>query len=455
MLTAAEMARAVRAGQTSPVELVEEALGRAERWQPRTNAFSQLHPEEALEAARSLADEAARGASRGPLHGVPVAVKDLFDVAGWETSGCCQAYRGSLAREDSALVRRLRGAGAVLLGKTNQHELAAGGTNAVSACGPTRNPWDPARLTGGSSGGSGAAVAARVVPVAIGTDTGGSIRIPASFCGVAGLKPTFGRVDMAGAMTLAPSMDTAGPMAVTAADLALAFCVVAGEGPGFLEEAGRPAGGLRAGLLGGFFARARPEVAAAVEAVAEGLRAGGVAARPADVGDLSDSPEVWNRIAWVEFAAGHGRLLRRPEALYAPTRRLLEYGAARSGVEYFEASRRAEAIRGAFLAALREVDLLIAPATPFPAPPSDAEHVELGDGEALPVHRGGPALFTRVVNLTGLPAVSVLAGFSGEGLPLGAQLIARPGGEATLLRAAAAVQAVADHHLRVPGEEGG
>src|SRR5437763_166271 len=215
------MGAAVHAGDGTSVELAERAIGRAEAWQPFTNAFSQLWPDEALEAARALDASPRRNAS--PLCGVPIAVKDLYDVAGHETSGCCEAYRGTVADADATIITRLRRAGIVMVGKTNQHELAAGGTNTVSACGAARNPWDASRMTGGSSGGSAAVVAAGVVPIALGSDTGGSIRIPASLCGTFGLKPTSGRFPLDGVMPLAPSMDCPGPMAATAGDLVLAL----------------------------------------------------------------------------------------------------------------------------------------------------------------------------------------------------------------------------------------
>lgn len=450
MQTVVEAARAVRERSVSPVELVQEALDAAERWEATTNAFSQVHPEGAMEEAKACAGEAARGRLRGPLHGIPIAVKDLFDVAGWVSSGCSRAYRGHVAERDSVVVERLRGAGAIIIGKTNQHELAAGGTNAISACGPAHNPWDPDRLTGGSSGGSGAAVAAGVVPVAMGSDTGGSIRIPSSFCGVTGLKPTFGRIPMAGVMPLAPSMDVAGPLARTALDAAVVFSVLAEEAD-LASTGGRSGDPLRLALPGGFFAeRVRPEVADAVEGVRGVLEDAGGRAVAADLGDIDDSPDVWNVVAWVEFASVHGHLLHRPEALYPRTRELLELGMARTAVELYRAQQRAGAIRAAFMEALRDADVLLAPATPFAAPRADAEVVGIPGSDPLPVHAGGPAWLTRVVNLTGLPALSLPSGFDREGMPLGVQLIGRPGEEATLLRAGAMVQAATEHHTRVP-----
>src|SRR5947207_12607651 len=189
------MARALRAGQVSAIELVQRVLDRIEAWEPTINAFSRVWADEALAEARRM-DAAPRGEL--PFAGVPLVVKDLYDVSGHETTGCCAAYRGNVASQDAPTIAAARRAGLVIVGKTNQHELAAGGTNAVSACGPTHNPCDPKRVTGGSSGGSGADIAAGIVPWALGSDTGGSIRIPAGMCGIFGLKPTTGQLPTAG-----------------------------------------------------------------------------------------------------------------------------------------------------------------------------------------------------------------------------------------------------------------
>ena len=444
MRTAVEMARAVRDRSVSPVELVEEALRRAESWQPVTRAFSQLHADEALEQARLRTEEVTRG-ELPPLHGVPVAVKDLFDVAGWETTGCCAAYRGRMAERDAEVVRRLRMAGAVVIGKTNQHELAAGATNLISACGATANPWDPTRITGGSSGGSGAAVAAGVVPVALGTDTGGSIRIPASMCGVTGLKPTHGVVSLDGVMPLAPSLDSVGPLATTVEDAAVVQAVLSGEPPTDLDGMD----GLEVATLGSLHvAFLHPEVLGAVLAAAERFEGLG-ATISSVVGDGCFAPEVWAEVAWREMAEHHGALLDRPELLHRPTVELLRRGAEQAEEVTAAARERAGAVRAAFLAALSTADVLLAAATPIVAPPAGADWVEVRSGR-LSVRRGAPSLLTRSVNLAGLPAVSVPAGFSSDGLPIGIQLIGRPGEEAAILRAAAAFQAVTDHHVAVP-----
>src|ERR671919_617979 len=383
MRTALEMARAVRERAVSPLELVEEALRLAERWQPVTNAFSQLHGDEAVDEARRHTDRVVRDDHLPPMHGVPVAVKDLFDVAGWETTGCCAAYRGRVAERDAEAVHRLRAAGTIVIGKTNQHELAAGATNLISAAGATANPWDPGRITGGSSGGSGAAVAARGVPVALGTDTGGSIRIPASVCGVTGLKPTHGTVSLEGVMAAADVFEDLGASATSV------------------------------------------------------------------VGEECFAPEVWDEIAWSELAEHHGSLLERPDLLHRRTAELIVRG--RDQPEDLTAAARARAgeVRAAFLAALSEADVLLAAATPIVATLAGMEWVQAGAGR-LSVRLGAVSLLTRSVNLASLPAVSVPAGFSSEGLPIGIQLIGRPGEEDTILRAARAFQEATDHHATRP-----
>lgn len=447
MRTAVDMARAIRDREVSPVELVEGALRGAEAWQPVTRAFSQLHGEQALDQARLRTEEAARGGDLPPLHGVPVAVKDLFDVAGWETTGCCEAYRGRVAERDAEVVGTLRAAGAVVVGKTNQHELAAGATNLISACGATSNPWDPTRITGGSSGGSGAAVAAGVVPVALGTDTGGSIRIPASMCGVTGLKPTHGRVSLDGVMPLAPSLDTVGPLAATVEDCALVLAVLTGEP--VVEKAGAVEG-LRVASLGSLHvAFLHPEVLEATMAGSDVFAQLG-ATTSAVVGEGCFAPEVWEEIAWAEMAEHHGNLLSRPQLLHPRTAEILERGAGQPEAVTVAARERAAEVRTAFLAALSDADVLLAAATPIAAPPAGAEWVEVGSGQ-LSVRRGAPSLLTRSVNLAGLPAVSVPAGFSSDGLPLGIQLIGRPGDEATILTAASAFQRATGHDVAAPG----
>jgi Asp-tRNA(Asn)/Glu-tRNA(Gln) amidotransferase A subunit family amidase len=416
--SATGMAEALRAGDVSSRELVAEALERAETWQPVTNAFSQVFADEALVRSAEADAAIARGES-GPLLGVPVAVKELFDVRGTENSGCCAAYRGRISDRDARMVMRLRDAGAVIVGKANQHELAAGATNLVSACGATHNPWDPALITGGSSGGSGAAVASGVVPIALGSDTGGSIRMPSSFCGCWGLKPTTGRLSTSGMMPMAASLDCPGPMTSSAADLELAWHVMSGARERIVPEAPGSVAVLR-----GWFSQADPQQLAAVDAAAAALERLGATVTEQEVDSLDDIIPVWRGVAWAELADAHGDLLATASDLVSPPiRSSLERGSSYTTEQRSNARRRAEEIAELFAGYLTEADMLLAPTTPFPAPRADAETVEIAPGRQVDVHRGGPAWFTEPFNLAGLPVVAAPAGVSREGLPLSVSLI--------------------------------
>jgi aspartyl-tRNA(Asn)/glutamyl-tRNA(Gln) amidotransferase subunit A len=283
--------------------------------------------------------------------------------------------------------------------------------------------------------------------VALGTDTGGSIRIPASMCGTVGLKPTFGAVSMEGAMPLSPSMDTVGPLASSVEDAAVAMVVLAGSPVAAL----RPPAGLRVGMPGGIFEEAAlPEVLAARDRVAAALAdAGAVVVE--DVGDFGYDPETWARLAWTDLFAAHGRLLDRGKDVLHPwTRTFLERGRDEGEPGRRRALQETEAIRLAFERMLERADVLVAPATPCPAIPADVREVTLGDGRVLDIRRGAISLLTRPVNLAGLPALSMPAGWTGEGLPLGVQLIGRAGDEGALLGAARTLEVAGLHEPRVP-----
>jgi aspartyl-tRNA(Asn)/glutamyl-tRNA(Gln) amidotransferase subunit A len=444
MRSAADIAAAVRRREVSPVEFARRALERAEDWQPRINAFSQLRPEETLREATDRERAVARGRDPGPLAGVPVAVKDLFDVEGWETTGCCAAFRGRVADRDSEAVRRLRAAGAVVVGKTNQHELAAGATNLVSACGPTHNPWDLERITGGSSGGSAALVAVGVAPIALGSDTGGSIRIPASMCGVTGLKPTTGSVSLVGAMPLSRTMDAAGPLSRTVADAELVLRALREEP---VPDARR--GMTVAVLTEGYGTVAREDVLAATREVGEELARGGAVVVEGRVEGIDDALEVWERIAWSELSETYPSL-SETKTVHARTRELLRFG-ERSRAGLAAAKLRAEAIGDAFRDALRGADALLLPSTPFPAPRADERVIgSLG----LDMRTGAPSVLTRPVNLAGLPALSLPAGFDSEGMPIGVQLVGRADEDGSLLALASRYQGRTEHHLRAPRDGG-
>jgi Asp-tRNA(Asn)/Glu-tRNA(Gln) amidotransferase A subunit family amidase len=440
--SAADMEEALRAGDVTSAELVERALRRAEAWQPSINAFSQeLWSDQAMGEARRIDRTSPR--ERPRLTGIPIVVKDLFDVAGMETTGCCAAYRGTVAERDSPVIERIRGAGLVMIGKANQHELAAGGTNLVSACGRAGNPWDPDRMTGGSSGGSAAAVAAGVVPWALGSDTGGSIRIPGSMCGVWGLKPTTGTIPLEGVMPLAPSMDVAGPIAGTLKDLLGLYDVMAGVSSGGGRRSasnGEASGaGLRVGMPDGFFHdRIHDQVLGAVLAAGEALRAAEVVAEPVDGTGLTDVRFTWMAVCCPEFADEHP-LLKDPEKrkLVAPqVVAWLDLGESQSAEGRAQARLERERTARWFGEALDGRDALLIPTTPYPAPRADQSHVELGAAGTVEVDHVGPGWITCSVNLAGLPAISLPAGRSSDGMPIGVSLVGRAGSEHELARLA-------------------
>jgi Asp-tRNA(Asn)/Glu-tRNA(Gln) amidotransferase A subunit family amidase len=399
---------------------VDAALERIDAWQGPTNAFSQVFPDEAR-ADAELDRE-------GPLAGVPIAVKDLFDVRGHPTTGCCAAIPSEPAERDATLVARLRDAGAIVIGKTNQHELASGVTNLESACGPTRNPWDPTRISGGSSGGSAVAVATGIVPISLVSDTGGSARIPAAFCGTWGLKPTNGRLPTGGMMPLAPEMDCPALLAASLEDLRLAWEILAGD-----RHPGRPPQAVGV-LLEGRWARCHVEIRAAVGKVSSRLLSAGVRVHDIFGFDLDDVHHVWNRLAWPSFAERYAGLMGNP-ALGAGASSLLGWGEAHRKEEA-EARGHAGRVRVRFDGIFRAVDLLLTPTTPYVAPPIDAAEVDLGDGTTIDVHRGGPSWHTTAASVAGLPALSVPFATSSEGLPIGVQLIGRANAEDALLAAA-------------------
>jgi aspartyl-tRNA(Asn)/glutamyl-tRNA(Gln) amidotransferase subunit A len=439
-----DMCRAIRERQVSSLELVTEAVGSLQEWQLVTNAVSQLFAEEALRAARALPDRPS-----GPLHGIPVLVKDLFDVAGHETTGCSEAFRGNVAAEDAYVVKRLRAAGAIIVGKANMHELAASGTNHISSCGPTRNPWAPNRMTGGSSGGSAAAVATRSVPLALGTDTAGSIRVPSSFCGTVGLKPTHGRLPMAGTMPLSPSLGCIGPMAASVEDVAWGYAALTNE-QNQLATPSASVRGLRIGRVrdGYYCALIHPAIRDALDSVTAVLTSAGATVVDTELPEMAGALHTWGDIAWPEFAVAYPDLdLNRVGQQIVGHYR---YGQQLSTRDQCLARGHATRIRASFATALNDVDALLLPATAYPAPRFDDEEISVGPGEMVDVYRGGPVWFTCPIDIAMLPALSLPAGFDSDGVPLGVQLVGDFAQEWTLLRLGQAYQELTTHHLARP-----
>jgi aspartyl-tRNA(Asn)/glutamyl-tRNA(Gln) amidotransferase subunit A len=428
--------------EQTAVARVEASLQAIEDAQPRLNAFTSVMAEEALARARALDGQE----PVGPLHGLPVVVKDLFDVAGVPTTGACGAYAGRVAGEDSDVVAALRAAGAVVVAKTNQHELGAGATGLVSAYGPVWNPWGQGRIVGGSSSGSAAAVAAGVVTLAIGSDSGGSIRMPSSFCGITGLKPTHGRVSLRGAMPMSPGYDTAGPMAETAAQCAVAFRILSAGGL-VPSRPARGVQGLRVGLPAPFFRSLHPETRAATEAAAVTLEKLGAVVEPLDGPGLDEGWLGFHHV-WADLAHLHAGIVG-DDRISPEVASLMDFGLRLTGTGYAASMARARAMRQEFEVALRRVDALLTPCTPYPAPRAEDEEVPV-EGGVLDVHRGAPSRLTVPVNEAGLPAVAFPVGRSQEGLPIGAQLIGAPYDEETLLAVVDAFQAATPHHEHRP-----
>ena len=438
MNTLTQQAAAVANGEVSPVELVERSLRLIEETQATINAFTFVRDAEALAEAKEL-----EGAEPiGPLHGAPIAIKDLYDVAGLPTTGCCAAYLDRMASADSPVVASLKRAGAIVVGKTNMHELAFGATTQVSCFGGTRNPWDTTRIPAGSSGGSGAAVAAGIVAMAMGSDTGGSIRLPSSMCGVTGLKPTHGAVSLRGALPMTASYDTGGPLAVSAEDCALVFQIISGfdyayaystTGPQLPPTADRVV------VLRNWIDHATPEVVAAVEASAAALRELGFDVVDSTGPDPLAIRDVVTPLLTGEFAH-HFRDLWVDDRVSEPIRMLMEVGRQVTAPDYVAGREASLRLRLAFLELFENADALLAPGAPYPAPRID-EVDNLTEAARSTV-------FTLPVNAAGLPAVAFPVGFSSDRLPLGAQLIGPPWSELRLCSIADAYQRTTDWHLR-------
>ncbi|WP_407542060.1 amidase (plasmid) [Deinococcus radiomollis] len=418
-----------RSAQLSPVELTRLCLERVEALNPVLNAFITVTADEALRQATQAERELRSGHDRGPLHGVPIALKDLIDTAGIRTTCASRILKDHVPQRDAAIVRRLKAAGAVSLGKTNCSEFAMG--VAHPDYGQSNNPWDPARTSGASSGGSAAAVAAGLCFAAVGTDTGGSIRIPASYCGLAGLKPTYGLVELEGVFPLSWSLDHAGPLARTSADAALLLEGMTGKSFGQHVDLR----GVRFGVIQRGGLSVEPEVATVFESACEALRAAGAEVQEVDIEGLEQADAALFSVLLPEAAAIHAQWIGHRAEDYAPmTRQQIEMGFSIPAVTHVRAQQFRRWLTGQFLNALNSLDALISPTVAWVAPSEDP--VFTGDAGAVEGNRTVPH------NLTGLPALSVNAGFGEGGLPVGLQILTRPHSDALCLGIGVALEAV-------------
>jgi len=450
-LSLSDAAEQIETKQLSPVELLESVLGRIDAVEPTITAFACVTADLARDRAKAAEQEIANGAYRGPLHGIPVGIKDLYDTAGVPSTSSSKVRAGRVPDSDAVIVDRLRTAGMVMVGKTHTHEFAYGAITPT-----TRNPWDIHRIPGGSSGGSAAAVAAGICTVGMGTDTAGSIRIPASLCGTVGLKPTYGRTSRRGVAPLSWSLDHAGPLTRNVRDAALVLGAIAGYDrldpacvgvpvPDYTADLNRDVADLRIGVPANyFFDRVSADVERAVRGAVEALQGQGAQLRQVTI----PYPEAVLAAEWgilmPEASAYHQDALRESAEVYEPdVRTFLEAGEFVLATDYIKALRVRTLMQRAWAAMFADVDVVLAPCMPVAAPEAGATEVNWPDGTVEDVTMALVRL-TSPGNLTGLPTLSVPVGFDGAGLPLGMQIIGRPFDEQTILRVAHVYEEASD-----------
>ena len=455
-LSLVDAAALLRRKAVSPVELTQACLARIERLNPAVKAFITVTADPALKQASVAESEILRGRWRGPLHGMPLALKDLIDTEGIRTTAASAVFKDRVPKDDAEVVRRLKVTGAVLLGKLNMHEFAYGGTSVPSYYGAVHNPWNPGRIAGGSSGGSGAAVAAGLCFGALGSDTAASIRHPAAYCGVVGLKPTYGRVSTRGVIPLSWSLDHIGPLCRSAADAALVLEAIAGYDPLEPSSVNRPTeryaramhaktAALRIGVVRRpYFDMLDPDIEAAVNAAI-----GVVAKITAGVREveLPDS-NLLLTIASAEAYTFHAPYFSKTPELYQPmTRQRLQQAAAVSVPAYVAARREMDRLRHQADSAFATVDLLLTPTTVI-----SPITIEAGSSDPPLPPEGVPLEFrnTQAFDVLGLPAISVPCGFTRDGMPIGLQIAGPRFGESRILALAHAYERITDWHIRRP-----
>jgi aspartyl-tRNA(Asn)/glutamyl-tRNA(Gln) amidotransferase subunit A len=437
--TIAELARALETRELTAARVTEECLETIADKNSSLNAFITVLGEAARSQAREADAEIASGRYRGLLHGVPISIKDIVDIAGVPTTAASRVRASHVAAADSTVVQRLRAAGAILIGKNNLHEFALGTTNEDSAFGPARHPLDPDRSPGGSSGGSAAAVAAGMAYASIGTDTGGSIRIPSAACGLVGLKPALGEVPTDGVVPLSSTLDHVGPICRSVGDARILYDVLRGTG---VRRGGPLRGprGLRLGVLRGYFTNVLDaEVASSFESACTRLRDAGVELRDATIAHADDIAAIYVHIMLPEGAAYHAATLERcPDAYTTNVRLRLEMGRYVLGEDYVRAQRGRDVLQREVDGALAGCDGLVLPTLPLPAPRLGVDTVQIG-GSEYPV-RNVMLRLTQPFNITGHAAITIPCGKTVQGLPIGAQIVGARDGSATLLDVAEALE---------------
>ncbi len=453
-----QLSKAFTQKELSPVEVVQALLERAREVNPRLNAFITFTQEEAMRAAKEAEAKFLSGTVSGPLQGVPIAHKDIVYTQGIRTTAASKVYKDFIPSYEATVVTRLKGAGTVLIGKTNLHEIAFGPTSAVSYYGSVRNPWNLEHIPGGSSGGSAAAVLAGLCFGATGTDTGGSIRIPAAACGIVGIKPTYGRVSRYGVMPLAWSLDHVGPITRSVEDAALLLEAMAGYDPHDPSSSRLPVPNYARALTGDlkgvrlgipkeyFFELAEEEVARAVQEAVRVLENAGARCEEIPLPHVKYAPAIRGALIFSEAVAVHEKAMKtRWNDFSADIQAKLSLGTTIRAQEYIQAQRVRRLLERDFLNAFRRVDVIVTPTLPIAAPkitegPAEVKGIDRDPNTLIP--------FTFPYNATGLPAISIPCGFSSSGLPIGLQIGGKPFDEETVLKVAHAYEQQTPWHTR-------
>ena len=465
-LTISELSELIRTKKISPVEITRLMLQRIDKFNPVLNAYITVTSEQAMKSAQDAEKEIQQGKWRGPLHGVPVALKDLFDTAGVRTTAASALFKDRVPEQDAEVVHRLKAAGAVRLGRLNMHEFAYGGSSTVSYFGAVHNPWEPAYITGGSSGGSAAAVAAGLCFGALGSDTGGSIREPAAYCGIVGLKPTYGLVSTRGVIPLSWSLDHVGPMTRTVADAAIMLQAIAGYDqqeitsrqmtiPNYTATLRSKTSSLRLGLPHEFFFESLdPDIEAVTNEALSALRKLTASVKEATTVPLNNIADL--KVVGAEAYAYHAEFVSKtPEKYQQPTLGLIRAGADIRALDYILALREVERLRREIQGTFESVDAIITPTSPIPPPAISAFDAAFKD---MPFPTDPSDIRRMILRNTGpfdkygIPTISVPCGFTRKGLPVGLQISGPHGGEAIVLQLAHAYEQATEWHKKHPSD---